>query len=128
MPNHNIQRLSEDIKREVAAAVRDLKDSRISEQMVTVTHCEVTSDLSYCRIYVSCINGSKAAEKVIECLKNAQGFIKKRINARIKMRKIPELVFLPDNSLDYYEKISRMIDNLPENRNDMGNEDKNYEN
>lgn len=113
MANHNIQRLSEDVKREIAAALPELKDSRVASGLVTITHCEITSDMSYCKVYISCLNGEESTAKAVDCLKSAQGFFKRRINARIKMRKIPELIFMPDNSLDYYDKISKLIDELP---------------
>ncbi len=116
MPNHNIDRLTEDVKREISAALREIKDSRVSGKIVSVSRVELTNDLSYCKVYVSALGGEESAEEVTEALKKASGFFKKRINSRIKMRKLPELIFLPDNSLEYYDKISRMIDNLPKPR------------
>lgn len=120
MPKFNMDRLSEDVKREISAAVREIKDPRVSEAIVSVSRVELTNDLSYCKIYVSALKGTgetaadeNPSEEAVKALKKASGFFKKRLNARIKMRKLPELIFLPDPSLDYYEKISRMIDNLP---------------
>lgn len=113
MANHNIERLSEDVKREITTAMREIKDSRVSAHLVTISHVEVTNDLSYCTVHVSCLDGEGATKEAIECLSGAQGFFKKRINARIKMRKMPELIFKPDNSLEYYAKIEGIIKNLP---------------
>lgn len=113
MANHNIDRLTEDVKREISVAMHEIKDSRIADKIVSVSHVEITSDLSYCKIYVSVLGKEKSTEEAIECLKGAAGFFKRRINARIKLRKMPELVFLADNSLDYYDKISKIIDALP---------------
>lgn len=118
MANHNIQRLSEDVKREISVAMLEIKDSRVAGGIVSVSHLEITSDLSYCKIYISCHGGEEKTKEAVECLKGASGFFKKRINARIKMRKMPELIFLPDNSLDYYEHISKLIDNLPKPKSD----------
>ncbi len=113
MANHNIDRLTEDVKREISVAMHEINDSRIADKIVSVSHVEITSDLSYCRIYVSVLGKEKSTGEAIECLKGAAGFFKRRINARIKLRKMPELIFLADNSLDYYEKISKLIDALP---------------
>lgn len=112
MANHNIRRLSEDVKREISTAVRDIKDSRVAGGIVTVSHCEVTNDLSYCKVFVSVLGGGEKTLEAVECLQKASGFFKKRINERIKMRKLPELVFLADNSQDYYDKINSIINNL----------------
>ena len=113
MPNHNLGRLTEDIKREISAAIPQLTDKRISEGFVTVTHVDLTSDLSYCKVMVSVMGEKKKTDEVISVLQKAEGFFKRRINARIKMRKMPEIIFIADNSLDYYEKIDKIISKLP---------------
>ncbi|MBE6881067.1 MAG: 30S ribosome-binding factor RbfA [Ruminococcaceae bacterium] len=122
MANFNISRLSEDVKREISVALRDIKDSRIANGLVSVSHCELTNDLSYCKVYISSLEGGEKTDDAVECLKTAAGFFKKRINQRIKMRKIPELIFLPDNSLDYYEHISDVISKLPKREDDTAEE------
>ena len=113
MPNHNILRLTEDVKREISAAMPQLKDKHIANGLVTVTGVEITHDLSYCKVYVSALGGGEKTREAVEALQKAEGFFKKRINARIKMRKMPEITFVADNSLDYYEKISNIITKLP---------------
>ena len=113
MPNHNLGRLTEDIKREISAAIPQLTDKRISEGFVTVTHVDLTRDLSYCKVMVSVMGGEEKTDEVISVLQKAEGFFKRRINARIKMRKMPEIIFIADNSLDYYEKIDKIISKLP---------------
>ncbi len=113
MANYNLGRLTEDIKREISTAIPQLTDRRISEGFVTVTHVDLTSDLSYCKVMVSVMGGEEKTEEIIEILQKAEGFFKKKINARIKMRKMPEITFIADNSLDYYEKIDKIIRKLP---------------
>jgi len=113
MANHNIDRLTEDVKREISIAMHEIKDSRISGEIVSVPRIEITNDLSYCKVYISVLGGEEKGEAAVECLKKAAGFFKRRINSRIKMRKMPELIFLVDTSLDYYDKMSKMLDNLP---------------
>lgn len=102
MANHNIGRLAEDIKREISVAMSQLKDKNISGGLVTVTQVELTNDLSYCKVYISALGGGIKTENAVKTLQKAEGFFKKRINARIKMRKLPEFIFVEDNSLDYY--------------------------
>lgn len=113
MANHNIGRLTEDIKREISVSMSQLKDKNISGGLVTVTQVELTNDLSYCKVYVSALGGGEKTENAVKALQKAEGFFKKKINARIKIRKMPEIIFLEDNSLDYYEKISKIITQLP---------------
>ncbi len=124
MANFNLQRLSEDIKREISAAVSDIKDPRVSKSLVTVTRCEVTSDLSYCKVAVACMGGKERTESAVEGMKAASGFLKKRIASAIRVRKMPELVFEPDNSLEYSAHIEEIISGFHKDENG-GKEEKN---
>lgn len=113
MANFNMKRLNEDIKREISAAVSGVKDPRVAKNFVTVTHCEVTSDLSYCKVMIACMGGEGRTAKAVEGMTAAAGYFKKCISSRIRVRKIPELIFLPDNSLEYSMHIDEIIANLP---------------
>lgn len=113
MANFNIKRLSEDIKREISAAVGGVKDPRVANNFVTVTHCEVTNDLSYCKVHIACLGGEDKTSKAVEGMTAASGYFKKRIASAIRVRKIPELIFLPDNSLEYAAHIEDIISKLP---------------
>ncbi len=113
MANFNIKRLSEDIKRELSSAVSGVKDPRVSKNFVTVTHCELTSDLSYCRVHIACLGGEGRTAKAVEGMTAASGYFKKAVAARIRMRKMPEFIFLPDNSLEYSAHIDEIIAKLP---------------
>ncbi len=113
MANFNIKRLNEDIKREISAAVGGVKDPRVAKNFVTVTHCEVTNDLSYCKVHIACLGGEGRTAKAVEGMTAASGYFKKRIASAIRVRKIPELIFLPDNSLEYAAHIEEIIAKLP---------------
>lgn len=77
--------------------------------MVTVTVVRITSDLSYAKCYLSCFAGPEK-EKVLENIRLHQGKIKKEVGNRLKnMRKIPELMFYIDDSLDYAMKIDELL-------------------
>ncbi|MBD5116921.1 MAG: 30S ribosome-binding factor RbfA [Ruminococcaceae bacterium] len=125
MANHNIARLTEDVKREISTAMTQLKDKHIANGLVTVTDVEITNDLSYCKVYVSALGGGEKTEEAVNVLQKAEGFFKKRINARIKMRKMPEITFVADKSLDYYEKINNIITKLPPMRSESEEEAEN---
>ena len=116
---HNTSRLSEDIKREISASLRELGDERLDGAFPAVSRCEVTSDLSHCKIYISAHGGEEKTLEIVGVLQGASGFFKKRINNRIKMRKIPELKFIPDNTLDYYDKISSILEDTKRGQQDV---------
>ena len=126
MANFNTARLAEDIKREISTAIRDIKDSTVAKAMVGVSRCELTSDLSYCKVYITTLDGGETTKTAAEHLKKAEGFFKRRINERVKMRKLPQLIFVADNSMDYYEHISEVISKLPKpaDENDGGDSER----
>ena len=112
MANHNLSRLTEDVKREISAALPEIKDKHVSGEIVSISRVEITSDLSYCKIYVSVLGSEAKTDAAVKALEKSAGFIVRRINARIKMRKMPRLIFLPDNSQEYYERITGILDTL----------------
>ena len=83
MSGHRIGRINEDIKRELSAIFRTLKDPRISS-MITVLRVDVTNDLSYATIHVSTIEGEDKTAESVKGLKSAQGYI--RISIKQEMR------------------------------------------
>lgn len=108
MAGFHIDRISEDIKREIISIMRELKDPRVSG-MLTVVKVEVSADLSYAKVYISAMEGLEAAKSSIQGLQSAQGYIRKQLGSRLHLRKSPELKFIADNSIekgmDLFEKI-----------------------
>lgn len=113
MAGFHIDRISEDIKREIISIMRELKDPRINE-MLTVVKVNVSGDLSYAKIYISSIKGMDAAKSSIKGLESASGYIRKQLGARLHLRKSPELKFIADDSIergmDIFEKIKELED------------------
>lgn len=111
MAGFHIDRISEDIKREIISIMRELKDPRISG-MLTVVKVEVTNDLSYAKIYISAMEGIETAKASIKGLQSAQGYIRKQLGSRLHLRKSPELKFVADDSIekgmDLFEKIKEI--------------------
>ena len=72
MASNRIGRINEEIQRELSSLFRTLKDPRVQGGMVTITHVDTTTDLRYCRVFVSVLD--KTQEKdVIRGLKSAAG-------------------------------------------------------
>ena len=66
MAGFHIDRISEDIKREIVSIMRELKDPRISD-MLTVVKVDVSGDLSYAKVYISAMDGIDAAKRSVKC-------------------------------------------------------------
>ncbi len=111
MASFKVGRLSEDIKRELSALFREIKDPRVST-MLSVVRCEVSGDLSHCKVYVSAIEGEEKTVESVAGLKSASGFIKRELSNRLHLRKCPELHFIADSSIAYSAKINDILENL----------------
>ena len=108
MSYQRIDRISEEVRREVDAIIRDeLSDPRISGTF-SVTRAEVTGDLRYAKIYISVLEDDKR-EGLVEALKNARGFIRHALGKRMIIRYTPELVFVNDRNIAYGVHIAQVL-------------------
>lgn len=107
MPNFKNSRMAEDIKREMTAILRELKDPRIG--FVTVTSVECTGDLREAKIYVSLMGSEQQVKDCWTGLQSSLGFIRREIGKRIRLRFTPELTFALDKSLDYSAHIQKLL-------------------
>lgn len=75
-------------------------------KFITITSCDVTNDLSFCKVYFTSLNDRTEA---LKALKSAKGFIKRVLAERIDLRHIPELNFVYDESIEYGKRIEEKI-------------------
>ena len=111
MGSHRIDRIEEDIKRNLSDIIRELKDPRISS-LLSIVRVEVSGDLSYAKVFVSAIEGEEKTAESVKGLKSAEGYIKRELNRAIKLRKIPALTFIADNSIATGAHIARIIEDF----------------
>lgn len=117
MPAHRTERLNKDFKREISAILSNMKDARI-HAFLSVMRVQVTSDLSYAKVYIGSLNGFKEAREACDVLKKAEGHIKSTLAKTMRIRKVPELSFIPDDSVDYYNKINTILEDLKDGEHD----------
>lgn len=111
MAGYRIDRVSEDIRREIAAIMRELKDPRI-QGMLTVVNVEVSSDASFAKVYVSAMEGIETAQLAVKGLTSATGYIRREVGKRLHLRKTPELKFVADDSIERGMGIAKMINDV----------------
>lgn len=111
MPNYKIYRIQEDLKREITNILNFIKDPRVSRQIITIVKISLSADMSYAKVYISSLDGIKGAEKAVKGLESAKGLIKHKISERLNLRKIPELQFFADNSIENSMNMFKKIEN-----------------
>lgn len=107
------QRLANVLVKEISEILMlEVKDEDI--KFVTITHIDLSSDLSYAKVYCTVLDDSKR-DKCIHDLNGAKGFIRSElIKRKLEMRKIPELSFVFDESIEYGNKIEKIIEKIHE--------------
>ncbi len=111
MPSYRLSRLTEDMKREIWDIMRSLKDPRITG-VLSIVKLDLSGDMSYCKVYVSSVDGLEAAKSAVIGLNSAAGFVRREIGARIQLKRTPEIKFIADDSIEHSADISRILDKL----------------
>lgn len=86
----------------------DIKDKDV--KMVTITDARVTNDLSFAKIFFTTMDDDR--KKVLDALNKASGFIRSRLCDKIQIRKMPEITFVYDESIEYGKKIEDIIERI----------------
>ncbi|MBQ6825833.1 MAG: 30S ribosome-binding factor RbfA [Clostridia bacterium] len=113
MAGYKINRITSDIRLALSELLREVKDPRVS-RMLSIVKVDVSGDLSYATVYVSAIEGFEATVSSVKALKGAQGYLRRELGARLKLRKVPELRFVADDSIEQSANISKIIDSFKE--------------
>jgi ribosome-binding factor A len=102
-------RIADQIQRELAEVVRtELRDPRVG--MITFTGVELSRDQSHAKVFFTVLGSASDAEHALEGLQRAAGFLRSQLAHRLTTRKVPELHFAYDESVERGVRLSRLID------------------
>jgi len=111
MPVNKIQRINEDIQRVLASLLRNIKDPRVNQGMISVTAVDTTSDLFQAKVYLS-VYGLKSEKEFLKGLKSANGYLRHELGQSLTLRHTPELHFELDKSIEHGAKINAILGSL----------------
>ena len=111
MPKYRRNRINEAVAEEVAQIVRDVKDPRVGDVIITVTGAEVTADLKYAKIFYSCL-GEADTKELSKGLKSASPFIRRELATRLNLRVTPELTFIRDEGVRHGADIAALLNKI----------------
>ena len=110
--NVKIERLNSTFVKEISYILStEVKDENI--KFVTITDCDITSDLSYAKVYFTVLDMSKKID-TLKALDRAKSFIRGKLSERVDIRHTPELKFIFDESIEYGDRIEKKIEELHE--------------
>lgn len=112
MASHREERINEEVKRELTAIIREIKDPRVKTGMVSVLKTSVTKDLKFCKVYVSVLGNDETKKDVLKGLESAKGFVRSQISDRLSLRITPQFNFVIDNSLEEGDRILKIMNDL----------------
>ncbi len=121
MASNRIGRINEEMQKELANLIRNLKDPRVQSTMVSITGVRATPDLRYAKVYVSVFDVEKSKE-VMKGLKSAGGWLRREIGSSLQLRYTPELVFEIDDSIEYGAHINDLLAKLDIKKDDGNDE------
>ena len=108
MSSNKLARTNDDIQRVIAAKLRDVKDPRVQQGMISVTRVETTGDLRYSKIWLS-VMGLKSEKEFKRGLKSASGWLRRELGASLNLRYTPELLFKLDTNIEYAAHINQLL-------------------
>jgi len=122
MASNRINRINEEIQKELSSLLRTVKDPRVQDTMISITRVETTPDLRYTKVYVSFLQEDKA-QGAMKGLQSAAGFLRRQLGSNLKLRYAPEIVWSLDDSITYGAKMLNLINSLNVKHDDEEAED-----
>lgn len=113
MAKYRNRRLAEELKKEIADIIRQMKDPRL--QLASVLAVQVDNELDKAKVFVSHFS-REAQDETIAALQKAAGYIRSELAKRLKTRTVPELVFVDDHSIEAGFKITEMLEQYERER------------
>ena len=111
MPSNKLARTNDDIQFVISKLLREVKDPRVQQGMISVTRVETTRDLRYSKIWFSVL-GMKDEKEFRRGLRSASGYLRRELGNSMKLRYTPELIFEIDHSIEYGAHINEVINSL----------------
>lgn len=122
MARHRIERVNEQLKREVSQIVMaEVQDPRVGP--VTVTRVSAAPDLTFARIFVQLPTDEAERKETLAGLRAATPFIRSTLGQRLSMRRVPELRFEPDRNLEHALRIEKLLEESARPESDTGDAD-----
>ena len=117
MASNRINRINEEIQKELSELLRTVKDPRVQGTMISITRVETTPDLRYTKVYVSFLEEDRVKEAMAG-LKSAGGYLRRELGHNLQLRYAPEIVWSLDDSITYGAKMLKLIHSLEINHED----------
>ena len=110
MAKYRTQRINDEMQKELAVILREVKDPRVSSAFISITAVETTPDLKLAKVFYSALNGDK--KEISKGLRSSAGYIRRQLAQNMNLRMTPELSFYEDHSIAHGAHISKLLEGI----------------
>ena len=110
MAKYRKDRIQESVKVAVSEVLASLRDPRLG--FVTITDVDLSNDMSYAKIYVSILGGDDEKKQTMEALSSAKGFVRTSLGQKVKLRIVPNISFVYDDSIERGSHLMKLFAEL----------------
>ncbi len=110
MANYRRGRINDEMQKELAMILREVKDPRLKDTFISITAVEATGDLKFAKVYYSAMMGDK--KEIAKGLKSCAGYLRRELAQRLNLRMTPELSFYEDHSIEHGAHISKLLSGI----------------
>jgi len=110
MAKHRIGRINDEMQKEIANILREVKDPRVKDAFISVTAVDATPDLKYAKVYYSALGKEK--KEIANGLRSSAGYIRRQLAQSMNLRMTPELSFIEDHSIEHGAHISKLLEGI----------------
>ena len=107
MAKYRQGRINDEMQKEIAEILREVKDPRVSGAFISVIGVDATPDLKFAKVYYSVLTGDK--KEIFKGLRSSAGYIRGQLAKRMNLRMTPELTFCEDHSIEHGAHISKLL-------------------
>lgn len=108
------ERINELLRAEISELLqREMKDPRLGG-LITITEVDVSPDLRTAKVHVSVMGTAEQKDSTFKALHSASRFLQREIRSRITIRRMPDLTFFPDESMERAARILDLLDHAQE--------------
>ena len=109
---YHIERVNSLIRQAMSEMLqRQVKDPRLGN-FISITAVSTSSDMKHAKVYVSCVQGEEDRQEILGVLASAAGFFRREMAENLRLRRVPELTFQWDDSIERGDQVLRLIDQV----------------
>ena len=122
MASNRIGRINEEIQKELSSLIRNLKDPRVQDTMISITRVETTPDLRFAKVYASFLQEDRATD-ALKGLQSASGYLRRELGSALNLRHTPQIQWALDDSITYGAKMLKLINSLEVKHDEQSDEE-----